>query len=248
MPTNPILLKINCWQLLKTLLQFFPSYQQNFSIFANYYLIDFMEYNTERKHIIIAEYGRNIHKMIDHALSIKDKNERNIVAQNIIKVMSQVNAQYKDSEDFIEKLWDHLFIMSDYKLDVDAPFPVPEKHKLLEKPKRVEYPLKNIKYKHYGHAIQRFIKKASEMEDSEEKDSFTYYIANMMKKNFLLYNRETVNDELIYKHLEELSDGSLKMRDEFQLKSSGSLMGKKPIPKGKVPFKKKKKNNFRPKN
>ncbi|MEY5041676.1 MAG: hypothetical protein RLZZ414_1224 [Bacteroidota bacterium] len=204
-----------------------------------------MEYNTQRSKIIISEYGRNIQKMIDHAITITDRTERNLVAQTIVKVMGQVNSQYKDSEDFIEKLWDHLFIMSDYKLDVDPPFHIPEKEKIQEKPKKVEYPDKNIKYRHYGHAIQRFITKASKMEEGEEKDSFTYYIANMMKKNFLLYNRETVDDELIHKHLEELSNGELKIRDEYQLKSSGSLVGKKPNPI--IKKKKKKKINFRPK-
>lgn len=204
-----------------------------------------MEYNTQRSKIIISEYGRNIQKMIDHAITITDRTERNLVAQTIVKVMGQVNSQYKDSEDFIEKLWDHLFIMSDYKLDVDPPFHIPEKEKIQEKPKKVEYPDKNIKYRHYGHAIQRFITKASKMEEGEEKDSFTYYIANMMKKNFLLYNRETVDDELIHKHLEELSNGELKIRDEYQLKSSGSLVGKKP--NLIIKKKKKKKINFRPK-
>jgi hypothetical protein len=204
-----------------------------------------MEYNTQRSKIIISEYGRNIQKMIDHAITIEDRTQRNLNAQIIVKVMGQVNSQYKDSEDFIEKLWDHLFIMSDYKLDVDPPFHIPEKEKIQEKPKKVEYPDKNIKYRHYGHAIQRFITKASKMEEGEEKDSFTYYIANMMKKNFLLYNRETVDDELIHKHLEELSNGELKIRDEFQLKSSGSLVGKKPNPI--IKKKKKKKINFRPK-
>ncbi len=204
-----------------------------------------MEYNTQRSKIIISEYGRNIQKMIDHAITIEDRTQRNLNAQTIVKVMGQVNSQYKDSEDFIEKLWDHLFIMSDYKLDVDPPFHIPEKEKIQEKPKKVEYPDKNIKYRHYGHAIQRFITKASKMEEGEEKDSFTYYIANMMKKNFLLYNRETVDDELIHKHLEELSNGELKIRDEYQLKSSGSLVGKKPNPI--IKKKKKKKINFRPK-
>ena len=92
-----------------------------------------MEYNTQRSKIIISEYGRNIQKMIDHAITIEDRTQRNLNAQTIVKVMGQVNSQYKDSEDFIEKLWDHLFIMSDYKLDVDPPFHIPEKEKIQEK-------------------------------------------------------------------------------------------------------------------
>jgi len=211
-----------------------------------------MKYNTNRTPIIIPEYGRNIQKMIDFACTVDDKEERNKIARSIIKVMGQVVSQYKDSENFHEKLWDQLFIMADYKLDIDAPFTIPEKEKIEEKPKKVEYPIKNIKYRHYGHAIERFIKKASELEDGEEKDSFTYYIANMMKKNYLLYNRESVDDSLIHKHLQELSDGELKIRDEFQLKSSGSLVGKpKPSNIKRKPHSnnnnKRKKNNYRPK-
>ena len=208
-----------------------------------------MKYNTTRTPIIIPEYGRNIQKMIDFACTVDDKEERNKIARSIIKVMGQVVSHYKDSEDFYEKLWDQLFIMADYKLDIDAPFVIPEKEKIEEKPKKVEYPVKNIKYRHYGHAIERFIKKASELEDGEEKDSFTYYIANMMKKNYLLYNRESVDDSLIHKHLQELSGGELRIRDEFQLKSSGSLVGK-PKPnniKRKPHNNKRKKNNYRPK-
>lgn len=207
-----------------------------------------MKYNTQRTPVIIPEYGRNIQDMIDFACTVTDKEERNHIARSIIKVMGQVASQYKDSEDFLEKLWDHLFIMADYKLDIDAPFPIPEKEKIKEKPKKVEYPVKNIKYRHYGHAIERFIKKASKLEDGEEKDSFTYYIANMMKKNYLLYNRESVDDSLIHKHLLELSGGELKIRDEFQLKSVGSLVGKpKPNNLKKKPYPKRKKNNYRPK-
>ena len=136
-----------------------------------------MEYNTTVPKIIVPEYGRNIQKMIDFACTVQDREERNKVARSIVKVMGQVNSQYKDSEDFIQKLWDHLIIISDFKLDIDSPFPIPQKEQLQEKPKKLSYPSQRIKYRHYGHSIQQFISKAAEMEDGEEKDSFTYYIA-----------------------------------------------------------------------
>jgi hypothetical protein len=147
-----------------------------------------MQYNTTLPHIIVPEYGRNIQRMIEFACTVNDKEERNLIARSIVKVMGQVNVQYKDSEDFLQKQWDHLFIISDFKLDVDSPFPIPQKELLQKKPKKIAYPDQKIKYRHYGHAIQQFIKKAADMEDGEEKDSFTYYIANMMKKNYLMYN------------------------------------------------------------
>ena len=183
-----------------------------------------MEYNTTLKPIIVPEYGRNIQRMISFACTVEDREERNLIARSIVKVMGQVNSQYKDSEDFVQKQWDHIFIISDFKLDVDSPYPVPEKEQLQKRPKRLDYPTQRIKYRHYGHSVEQFIKKASSMEEGEEKEAFTYYIANAMKKNYLMYNRGTVNDELIIKQLGELSGGKLILNDKFQLKSSNELV------------------------
>lgn len=202
-----------------------------------------MQYNTESPKIIVPEYGRNIQKMVSYACTVENKEERNLIARSIVKVMGQVNSQYKDSEDFLQKLWDHLFIISDFKLDVDSPFPIPRQEELLKKPKKVIYPNQKIKYRHYGHSIQQFIKKAAEMEDGDEKDSFTYYIANMMKKNYLMYNRETVGDELIIKQLDELSDGKLNFREGFRLRASNELVTKQRV--SSTNNKKKKKKNFK---
>lgn len=202
-----------------------------------------MQYNTQQPHILVPEYGRNIQKMIEFACTVENREERNYIARSIVKIMGQVNSQYKDSEDFLQKQWDHLFIISDFKLEVDSPFPLPQKELLQKKPKKIAYPNQKIKYRHYGHSIQQFIKKAAAMEDGEEKDSFTYYIANMMKKNYLMYNRETVGDELITKQLEELSDGKLSLKESFKLRSSNELVVKQPHSNNNN--KKKKKKNFR---
>ncbi|MFT6716706.1 MAG: hypothetical protein ACJA0Q_001354, partial [Saprospiraceae bacterium] len=121
-----------------------------------------MEYNTTLSEIVVPEYGRNIQRMINFACRVEDREERNLIARSIVKVMGQVNSQYKDSEDFVQKQWDHLFIISDFKLDVDSPYPVPEKEQLQKKPKRLDYPSQRIKYRHYGHSVEQFIKKASE--------------------------------------------------------------------------------------
>jgi hypothetical protein len=186
-----------------------------------------MEYNTTRSSLIIPEYGRNIDKMIEFAISVEDREERNHVARSIVKVMGQVKPQFKEADDFIQSLWDHLIIISDFKLDVDSPYPYPDKEELVKPPNRMSYPQGKIKFRHYGRSIESFIEKASKMEDSEEKYSFTYYIANMMKKNYLLYNRDSVSDELIFDQLQTLSNGALKISENHTLKSTGYLVGKK---------------------
>jgi hypothetical protein len=205
-----------------------------------------MEYNTNLAPIIVPEYGRNIQRMINFACRVENKEERNLIARSIVKVMGQVNSQYKDAEDFVQKQWDHLFIISDFKLDVDSPYPRPEKEQLQKRPKKLEYPLSKIKYRHYGNAVEKFIKKASAMEQGEEKDSFTYYIANVMKKNYLMFNRETVNDELIIKQLRELSGNQLTLKEEFKLKPSNELVPEAARPNN-FPKKKKNKKNYRKK-
>lgn len=189
-----------------------------------------MEYNTNRSSLVIPEYGRNIHKMIDFAISVDDREERNKVAKAIVKVMGQVKPQFKEADDFIQSLWDHMIIISDFKLDVDSPYPYPDKEELVKPPRKVAYPQNKIRFRHYGKSIESFIAKASKMEDGEQKDSFTYYIANMMKKNYLLYNRDSVSDELIYDQLATLSKGQLKIADEHSLRHAGALVGRKPIP------------------
>lgn len=187
-----------------------------------------MDYNTTRSSLVIPEYGRNIHKMIEFAISVNDREERNHIARSIVKVMGQVKPQFKEADDFIQSLWDHMIIISDFKLDVDSPYPYPDKEELVKPPNIMPYPQGKIKFRHYGRSIESFIAKASTLEDGEERDSFIYYIANMMKKNYLLYNRDSVSDELIFDQLSTLSNGILKMPESHSLKSTGSLIGKKP--------------------
>jgi len=187
-----------------------------------------MDYNTTRSSLVIPEYGRNIHKMIEHAISVKDREERNHIARSIVKVMGQVKPQFKEADDFIQSLWDHMIIISDFKLDVDSPYPYPDKEELVKPPNRMSYPQNKIRFRHYGKSIESFIGKACEMEEGKDRDSFIYYIANMMKKNYLLYNRDSVNDELIFDQLSALSNGKLKMPENQSLKHAGALVGKKP--------------------
>ncbi len=123
------------------------------------------DYNTARKKLILPEYGRNIQKMVDHILTIEDREERNKAARTIIGIMGNLNPHLRDINDFKHKLWDHLAIIADFKLDIDAPYELPTQELLEERPKKIDYNQKSIRFKHYGHSIALMIEKAVEMEE-----------------------------------------------------------------------------------
>jgi hypothetical protein len=183
-----------------------------------------MEYNTSLPHMIIPEYGRNIQKMIDFAISVENREERNKVAQAIINVMGQLNPHLRDVTDFKHKLWDHIFIISDFKLDVDSPYPKPTRETFQTKPDRVSYPSNDIRYKHYGKTVEHIIAKAREYKEGEEKNALVEQIANLMKRSYLTWNRDSVNDEVILKQLEELSKGELKLAESSTLRSTQAFV------------------------
>ncbi len=177
-------------------------------------MIDNLEYNTTRVPLIIPEYGRHIHKMIDQALETSDRSERNKIAKAIIGVMGNMNPHLRDVPDFQHKLWDQLFIMSDFQLDVDSPYPIPSKEVLNERPEPLSYPQNFPKYRFYGNNIKSMVDVALSWEDGDMKNALIYVIANHMKKCFLNWNKDTVEDEVIFKHLEELSGGKIKLTKE----------------------------------
>ncbi len=183
-----------------------------------------MEYNTSLPKMIIPEYGRNIQKMIDFAMTVEDREERNKVARAIIDVMGQLNPHLRDVTDFKHKLWDHIFIISDFKLDVDSPYPMPTAETFQTKPDRVAYPSLDIRYKHYGKTVERIIAKGKEYPDGAEKDALVEQIANLMKRSYLTWNRDSVNDEVILKQLEELSKGQLRLADISLLRSTQTFV------------------------
>ena len=172
-------------------------------------MIENLEYNTERTKLIIPEYGRHIHKMIDQALACKDKVERNNMAKAIIGVMGNLNPHLRDVPDFQHKLWDQLFIMSDFSLEVDSPYPKPLKEVFSQRPEKLNYPQNFPKYRFYGNNIKRMIDVAIGWKECDMKKQLIYVIANHMKKCFLNWNKDTVEDEVIFNHLSELSDGKL---------------------------------------
>ena len=184
------------------------------------------DYNSRRPLMVIPEYGRNIQKMVEFALSVEDREERNTVAQAIITVMGNLNQHLRDVPDFKHKLWDHLYIISNYQLDVDSPYPKPLPEVINEKPKPLGYPKHRIKFKHYGHIVEALINKAIEMEDDKEKQALTQEIAAMMKRSYLLWNKESVDDEQIIKDLKILSDGKLDVSADFEFESTNQILAK----------------------
>jgi len=173
-----------------------------------------LQYNTKRTQLIIPEYGRHVQLMINQIMETPDREERNKMAKAVIGIMGNMNPHLRDVPDFQHKLWDQLFIMSNFELDVDSPYEKPQKEVLQQKPDRLEYPQKNPKYRFYGNNIISMIEVAIGWEEGDLKDALIYNIANHMKKSFLNWNKDTVQDEVILNHLMELSDQKLKVRDE----------------------------------
>jgi len=174
-------------------------------------VVHHLEYNAERPHLIIPEYGRHLQKLITQATQIEDRVERNKAAKYIIQVMGSLNPHLRDVLDFQHKLWDQIFIMSDFKLDVDSPYPIPTKDVIFLKPERLAYPQKNPKYRFYGNNIKYMINVANSWEDGEMKNALVKVIANHMKKSYLSWNKDTVTDVVIFEHLYEISDGKLNL-------------------------------------
>ncbi|MDE5745498.1 MAG: DUF4290 domain-containing protein [Paramuribaculum sp.] len=168
-----------------------------------------LNYNTQQKKLILPEYGRNIQQMVDYCLTLTDKEERTRCARTIVSTMANLFPELKDGEDNHRKLWDHLAIMSDFKLDIDYPCEIIKPDNLNTLPDKVPYTFNNIRYRHYGKALERLIDKASEMEEGEERTELCRLIANHMKKLMLTVNKDGVEDAKIFKDLAEISRGRI---------------------------------------
>lgn len=193
-----------------------------------------MEYNTQRGHLNIAEYGRNIQKMVNAAVEIEDRNERTRAAHMIVSVMSQLNPGVKDSVDYQNTLWDHMFIISGFRLDVDGPFPPPSQEDLTRKPDRLTYTDGRIRFRHYGKNIENIIEKAKAFEEGEEKEALVLTIANHLKKSYLNWNRDSVADDTILAHLEDMSDGQLTVKEGDKLVTTPDVLSRNKPKKKKV--------------
>ena len=187
--------------------------------------INYLEYNSQREHLIIPEYGRYVQNLINQITAIEDRDRRNKGARYVISVLGNLNPHLRDVPDFQHKLWDQLFIMSDFKLDIDSPFPIPTREVVQLKPERLTYPQNFPKYRFYGNNIKYMIDVARKWEEGELKNALIIVIANHMKKCFLSWNKDTVTDEVIFNHLLELSNGELNLTSmKEELSTSQNLM------------------------
>ncbi|MEI6575083.1 MAG: DUF4290 domain-containing protein [Bacteroidota bacterium] len=192
-----------------------------------------LDYNTSRKHLILAEYGRTLQSTVEYLLGIEDRDLRTKCAKTVVNVMAQLSPQVKDNGDYKQKLWDHLYIISDFKLDVDAPYPAPSREVLIAKPEKIKYTVKNLRYGHYGKNVENMIKQTAALEDSPEKAVLIKNIANHLKKTYLLWNRDAVADEVIYAQLSELSGGKINLDTETRLNNTNDILAQNVVKKKK---------------
>ena len=191
-------------------------------------MITALKYNTQEKRLTLPEYGRNIQNMIDHCVSIVDREERTRCADTIITIMGNMFPHLRDVNDFKHILWDHLAIMSNFALDIDYPYEVIKREDMYVRPPRLPYKQGKIAYKHYGKYMEKMIKKAVQYPDGEEKEYLTGLLANHMKKSFLTWNKEVVDDRKIFDDLELLSKGNIVWdEEEHKLTESKEILSNK---------------------
>lgn len=206
-------------------------------------------YNTQRAHLNMPEYGRYVQELVNHCMTIADREERTKAAKTIIQVMGILNPQPKDVEDFKQKLWTHLHLIADFKLEVDSPYPTPAPEVFTAKPERVKYPRKDVKYGHYGKTIELMVAKACNMGEGEERDAIIMMIANLMKRMYLTWNRDSVTDDVILMHLNEMSNGKIAWKDvQLSTQNMGKSGGNSNNNQGNNNNNFKKKNKFNNKN
>ena len=208
-------------------------------------MITYLEYNSERNDLIIPEYGRHVQKMVEYAKTIKDDEKRNNIAKSIISVMGNMNPHLRDVPDFQHKIWDQLFIISNFELDVESPFPKPSREELYASPEPLPYPQNFPKYRFYGNNIKRMIDEAIKLEDGEMKEGLMFNIANHMKKCYLNWNKDSVSDKIIFDHLRDLSNGKLDLKADDEELSDANTLVKQANKRSKPQAKNYKKNNNR---
>jgi hypothetical protein len=167
------------------------------------------DYNTVRPRLILKEYGRNMQKLVEHIKNMEDKEKRSESAKVLVELMKLINPSVKDTQETAQKLWDDLVIMADFDIDIDSPYPIPEPEILTKKPQRLGYKSSEIRFKHYGRNIELLIKKASELEDPEEKEAAIIHIGRLMKSFQSTWNRENIDDGTVIKDMEYLSNQQL---------------------------------------
>jgi hypothetical protein len=183
------------------------------------------DYNTSRTHLILPEYGRNIHMMVDFIKTVEDKEERTRLAHSVVAVMGNLNPHLRDINDFKHKLWDHLALIAKFDIDIDYPYDPPRPETFLEKPDVVPYGTHRIRFRHYGKSIELMIEAALKLPEGEDQDRLINVIANHMKKSFLSWNRDSVEDEVILKDLKKLTGGRVDV-SKVKLTETRELLNK----------------------
>lgn len=176
-----------------------------------------MDYNTQRKQLRLPDYGRTIQKMIDYCCTVEDKEERTKAAHAVIAIMGNMNPHLRDVADFKHKLWDHLALMSDFGLDIEWPYPLPDVKLLAEKPQKLDYSDRRFRFKHYGKFIEQILKKINDFEDPEQKKALVEIMANHMKRSYMLWKREPIPDEIIFRELLMLTHNSVDIPEDLKL-------------------------------
>lgn len=182
-----------------------------------------MDYNTQRTKLQLPEYGRNIHKMVEWVRVLPDKEHRNKQIKAVIAVMGNLNTHLRDVNDFRHKLWDHIQVISNFDIDIDSPYPIPEKSVLNDKPKKLQYMQNKLRAPHYGRYIIEMIGEAIKIEDSEKKQVASLQIANHMKRSYIVWNKDSVRDEIIINDLHRLSNGAINLDINAKLQSSKAI-------------------------
>ncbi|MBX2841490.1 MAG: DUF4290 domain-containing protein [Flammeovirgaceae bacterium] len=175
-----------------------------------------LEYNSTKEPLLLMEYGRNVQKLVKYISTIEDKEERSKLAHTLINLMKQLNPSVKENNDNYQRIWDHLFIMADFDLDIDAPYPVPDREILISKPKKMEYKTTELRFKHYGRNIELLISKAIGIEDEEEKERAILHLGKLMKSFYSSWNKENISDDVIVHHLYELSGKRIDYRPKLK--------------------------------
>ena len=185
-----------------------------------------LTYNTEKEQIVISEYGRCVQEMIKKLPEIEDREQRTEAAKYIISVMVQMNPNIMQSSDYEHKLWDHLYMISGYNLDVDSPYAPPIPVEQQSRPQHIGYQNNDIKYGHYGQYLIKMIEAASQEENEEIREALAYSLAGQMKRNYLEWNKSVVNDQVIINDLKNISGGRLVILDESKLNNNGDMPSK----------------------
>jgi hypothetical protein len=172
------------------------------------------DYNTQRPFIILKEYGRNVQKLVEHIRNNPDKDKRTEMAYTLIELIKQLTPTIKDQPENPQRVWDDLYIIADFNLDINSPFPVPERDILFKKPDRVDYPQSNVRFKHYGKNIEKLVKEALKIQDPQEREDAIIYLGKLMKTFYGNWNKETLDDSVILKDIQAMSGGALNMTIE----------------------------------